>query len=169
MKHFKSITVFIMVIFFGMAAFSQSQGFERLRKNRAQNITKRNFSIEKTRLIEGKITKVEKVNYGSYGATGIHLIVNEGKKGYRVIMGPQYFFNNKGIKFKTGDLIKLNTFEGTFKDQVVFYASNITTGKDVIQIRDKNGDPAWSQSRGLMNRSGRGRGQRRGGRGFKNR
>lgn len=169
MKHFKSTIVFISIIFFGLSIFAQTSGYERMRKNRAQNIAKRNFSIEKTRLIEGKIMKVEKMSYGQYAAPGIHLVVSDGKESFTVLMGPETFFNQKGIIFKAGDPIKLNTFEGTFKEKTAFYASSLVQDKNVTLIRDKSGNPSWSRSAGYRSGPGKGRGRGRSSRGYRNR
>ncbi len=168
MKHFKTTIGLAIVIFFGLSLFSQDQDFRRLGKNRAQNIQKRDFSVEKTRMIEGKITKVELENNGRYGSPGIHLIVNDGKSDLSIHMGPEYFFKNKGIIFKNGDTVKLSTFEGKFNEKVTFFASSMEVAGNVILIRDKNGDPEWRRSAGIG--SGRGRGRNgNSGRGYRNR
>ena len=166
MKHFKSVVIFVIVIFFSLSVFSQVSGYNRLGKNRSQNIAKRNFSLEKTRLIEGKITKVTLENYGRYGSPGIHLIVNDGKNDLSIHMGPEYFFKSKGMTFKNGDSIKLNTFEGTFNEKATFFASSIEVAGKVTLIRNKYGDPEWRRSAG--NSPGRGRG-RSSYRGYRNR
>lgn len=165
MKHFKTTIGLAIVIFFGMSLFSQNQDFRRMGKNRTQNTQKRNFSLEKTRLIEGKITKVTLENNGRYGSPGIHLIVNDGKSDLSIHMGPEYFFKSKGIIFKNGDNIKLNTFEGTFNEKVTFFASSIEAAGNITLIRNKYGDPEWRRSAG--NGSGRGRGGSS--RGYRNR
>lgn len=158
MKHFKTTIGLAIVIFFGLSLFSQDQDFRKMGKNRAQNTQKRNFSLEKTRLIEGKITKVTLENNGQYGSPGVHLFVNDGKNELSIHMGPEYFFKSKGIIFKNGDTIKLNTFEGMFNEKVAFYVSSIEVAGNSIKIRNKFGDPEWRRSAG--NGSGKGRGRR---------
>ncbi|MCK4890972.1 MAG: hypothetical protein KAS97_13635, partial [Candidatus Aminicenantes bacterium] len=138
--------------------FSQDQDFRRMGKNRAKNIQKRSFSLEKTRLIEGKITKVTIENDGQYGSPGIHIVVNDGKDDLLIHVGPEYFFKSKGIVFNKGDLIKLNTFEGKDKEKAVFFASSMEVAGNVSLIRNMNGDPEWR--RGSGNGSGRGKGRR---------
>lgn len=163
MKHFKTIIGLSIIIFFGASLFSQASGYDKLGKNRAQNVEKRNFSIEKTRIIEGKIMKIEKATTGQYGAPGIHLVVNSGKEAFNVHMGPEYFFNKKGVTFKIGDTIKMSAFEGSFKDQVTFYASSMEVAGNVTLIRNKNGDPEWRRS----NRYGTGRSRGKGTRSYR--
>ncbi|MCK5221972.1 MAG: hypothetical protein KAR14_10360 [Candidatus Aminicenantes bacterium] len=157
MKHFKTTIGLAIVILFGLSLFSQNQDFRRMGKNRAQNTQNRNFSLEKTRIVEGKITKVTLENNGRYGSPGIHLVVNDGKSDLSIHMGPEYFFKSKGITFKNGDSIKLNTFEGTFNKKVTLFASSIEVAGNVTLIRNRYGDPEWRRS--ADNRSGRGRGR----------
>jgi hypothetical protein len=157
MKHFKTTIGLAIVILFGLSLFSQDQGFRRMGKNRTQNTQKRNFSVEKARLIEGKITKVTLENNGQYGSPGIHLVVNDGKADLSIHMGPEYFFKSKGIIFKNGDSVKLNAFEGMYNEKVAFFASSIEVAGNVTLIRNKYGDPEWRRSAG--NGSGRGRGR----------
>jgi len=158
MKHFKTTIGFVVVIFFGLSLFSQNQDFRRMGKNKAQNTQKRNFSVDKTRLIEGKITNVALENNGQYGSPGLHLVVNDGKSELNIHMGPEYFFKSKGVILKNGDSIKLNTFEGTDNEKSTFYASSIEVDGNIILIRNKHGDPEWRGN--TENRSRRGRGRR---------
>ena len=111
-------------------------------------------------MVNGKITYIEKVRFGSDLSNGIHLSVKD-KDGIRVIhMGPESYFTKEEIIFKLGDTFKGIVYKGEYNKKPALFAADIKLNDEKILLREKNGIPVWKDS--LRSSMGQGKGQGRG-------
>ena len=180
MKNFKVLLVFMVVIGLTTLTFAQGRGQGKSRgqgkgRGQGQNSSSESFvqpcfgmnptlNLSAPILIEGKVTMIDTVRFGEDIGNGIHLSI-EGKGGRSVLhIGPESYFKEKEIVFKSGDQFKGIVYKGEYNKKPALFAADIEINGEKILLREKNGIPLWKDSL----RSKKGQGKRRG-QGRKNR
>ncbi|HKJ46560.1 MAG TPA: hypothetical protein VJ991_12095 [Balneolales bacterium] len=93
----------------------------------------------------GTVTAVNKFTPRKGMSYGIHLMVkSDNGEEIPVHLGPAWFLNNQEMSLKTGDKIMLKGSKVTYNEKPAIIASEVTKDKYVLQLRDKNGFPAWA-------------------------
>ncbi len=137
----KSMIVSLVVLAMTTVVFGQGRG---------RWLCYRQMHVQSPKLIEGKIVKIETVNYGKgrFGQ-GIHLLVQNNSQESEVHLGPQAWLDNQGLQLKPGDTVKIKAYRGIlYNGNPGIFAAELTgaNGGKTIILRDKNGFPMWRWS-----------------------
>jgi len=80
---------------------------------------------------------------------GVHLVVKTAEKTVTVMVGPQWFLNDKKFSFAKGEELKVTGSPVQMNNAEALIAREIKKGDAVLVLRNKQGIPEWA-GRGRM-------------------
>ena len=87
--------------------------------------------------VTGKIIRVE------YFEEIKLMLYTDAKKPVLADLGPTGFFESQGKILKRGDLVTITGSMVTIDDTPIMVATTVKEGNEELQLRDKEGQPAW--------------------------
>lgn len=151
MKRFVSVVTisFIIFSFFSVSSFAQSGGMNRRNTGWGMGSQyNRMYNVNTVETITGEVIRVNKITPAKGMSSGIHLLVKTGKEIISVHLGPSWFMDKQKIEINIKDKVTVTGSRITYQGNPAIIASEITSGNMTFTLRDKNGYPVWSGSRG---------------------
>jgi hypothetical protein len=75
---------------------------------------------------------------------GVHLSLKSDKETIDVHLGPGWYIENQSITIEPGDKVEILGSRIMFDGKPAIIAAEVKEGDEILQLRDKNGFPAWS-------------------------
>ena len=96
--------------------------------------------------VRGEVTRVERGRTAARGA-GIHLHVWVGETTYDVHLGPEWFFEEQGLRFRAGDQVEIRGSRLDLDGSPALIAARLRFDGKVVELRDAEGCPLWGRGR----------------------
>ncbi|MDR8393235.1 hypothetical protein NC796_18920 [Aliifodinibius sp. S!AR15-10] len=132
------ITSLIVLVLAGMMASTPLWAQRGMGK--MQNYM-RPFGPGTVETVSGEVTDVVYVKK-STNMAGVHIMVKTDKETIPVHLGPVWYIE-KQQPFEKGDRVTVTGSRVTFNKVPALVASIVVRGEMTLQLRDKNGYPAW--------------------------
>jgi hypothetical protein len=144
------VTISLVIFsFFSVSSFAQRGGMNRRNTGWGMGSQyNRMYNVNTVETITGEVIRVNKITPAKGMSSGIHLLVKTGKETISVHLGPSWFMDKQKIEINIKDKVTVTGSRITYKGNPAIIASEITSGNMTFTLRDKNGYPVWSGSRG---------------------
>ena len=78
---------------------------------------------------------------------GVNLTVKTDKETLTVYLGPSWFIDRQNIKIEKSDIIEVRGCKKIYNGKFVIVAQEIIKNKEVLKLRDEDGNPVWEGER----------------------
>ena len=104
----------------------------------------RMYNPQTVETISGEVISVDKIAPRKGMSYGIHLIVKTEKETISVHLGPGWYIENQDFTIEPEDKVEITGSRIMFNGKPAIIAAEVKEGDEILQLRDKNGFPAWS-------------------------
>ena len=111
------------------------------------------YNPNTVKTIRGTVVSTNAVTPMNGMSYGMQLIVRTEDQTVPVHLGPSWYFDNQGFQVNSGDEIEVKGSHVNWAGNPVIMAAEVRQGDQLLELRDKNGIPAWSGNRN-WNRQG---------------
>lgn len=105
------------------------------------------YDIDTVETVQGTVSGIDTFSPSSEMPSGMHIVVDTGTESLPVHLGPQWFLDEQQLELSVGDEIGITGSRVTFDGQPTLIASEVRHGDIVLELRDRDGIPAWSHWR----------------------
>ncbi len=151
MKRFKFVVTISIIVFsfFSCSLFAQKGGMNNSNAGwGAGSQYNRMYNVNTVETITGEVISVDKIIPVKGMSYGIHLLVRTGKDTISVHLGPSWYMDKQKIIINSKYKVTVTGSRITYQGNPAIIASEIKKGDDTITLREKNGYPVWSGSKG---------------------
>jgi hypothetical protein len=103
--------------------------------------------------IKGEVLNIRRVIPKEGMCEGVEIIVKTAKDEIGVDLGPAWFIDNQDLKIELKDIVEVKGSRVSFGKNPGIIASQIKKGENVLELRDKLGNPVWSWRKGYPEKS----------------
>lgn len=104
----------------------------------------RMFDPSTVETVEGTIQEIREVGPQGRPLPGTHVILDVDGEEMEAHLGPRWFFAQKGVAFKEGDMLKVKGSKVELMGKPAVIASEVEIEGNTIQLRDpQTGVPMW--------------------------
>lgn len=103
------------------------------------------YNPETTREYKGQIVSVQKVSYANRPAPVLQFLLKTERGEIPVEVGPKWYIEANGFSFSPRENVEVQGSLIEIEGRKVIIAKRITTETDVLDLRDEEGSPLWSE------------------------
>ncbi len=106
---------------------------------------KKLFDSKTVKTISGQVIKVDQVPEPGFGIEIRLTVYSDKKEILPVYLGPAFYIMGSELSknFKIGDRVVVSGSQATHDGEPLMIAMNVKRGNEVLQLRDKDGNPEW--------------------------
>jgi hypothetical protein len=138
----KGMITIVLLAFIGpslMTVWAQ----QRSGKGIKNQMYTRQYDTSSVETIEGEVVEIAYKSSRKNAATmGVHMIVNTGSERLPVHLGPAWYVE-KQQQIRKGDKVTTTGSRINYNGRPALIAASITRNNMTLQLRDRNGFPAW--------------------------
>jgi hypothetical protein len=107
---------------------------------------KKLFDPKTMKTISGQVIKVDQVPEPGFGMEMRLTVLSDKKEILPVYLGPAFYVGGveRARHFLLGDPVTVTGSQVTVSGEPFLIATTVTRGKDVLRLRDKDGNPEWN-------------------------
>ncbi len=111
------------------------------------------YNLNTVETIRGTVVSTNTFTPMSGMGQGMQLLVTTEDRTVPVHLGPAWYLDDRGFQVNSGDEIEVKGSQVNWAGNPVLMAAEVRQGDKVLELRDNNGIPAWSENRN-WNRQG---------------
>jgi sporulation protein YlmC with PRC-barrel domain len=113
--------------------------------SRTEDPYKKLFDAHTMKTISGHVVKIDQVPEFAFGLQMRVTVLTDTKEFLLVYLGPAFYVEGpwQAKHLKLGDQITVSGSQVTVSGEPFLIAMTVTRGKDVLRLRDKDGNPEW--------------------------
>ena len=125
--------------------YGHPYGYEMYPGPYSEEPFKKIFDSKTIKTISGQVIKVDQVPEPGFGVEIRLTVYSDQKEVLPVYLGPAFYIIGSELSknFKIGDQVIVNGSQATRDGEPFMIAMNVKRGNEVLQLRDKNGNPEW--------------------------
>lgn len=104
------------------------------------------YNTKTVESFSGNISNIIRHDYPDHSGYDLQIILHTKRGDIPVILGPGQFVEDSPIDLQTMDEVKVKGSKVIIHGTTYVVAEEITTGRNTLKIRDKEGKPLWNRS-----------------------
>jgi len=114
--------------------------------SRTEDPYKKLFDAHTMKTISGHVVKIDQVPEFAFGLQMRVTVLTDTKEFLLVYLGPAFYVEGpwQAKHLKLGDQITVSGSQVTVSGEPFLIAMTVTRGKDILRLRDKDGNPEWN-------------------------
>lgn len=94
--------------------------------------------------VEGEVVSIHYHTPRETSGRGVHAMLKTQTEMLEIHLGPEWFLDNQDTQIDAKDKIKVTGSRITYEGKPAVIAAQVVKGADVLELRDKQGNPRWA-------------------------